>query len=138
MGDILSVEPGKIGLLAAILLVVAVLWVCSFNQLMLASVHPSLADSRGIRVFWQESVFSVAIAVVVTVSHDLGGPADDQFSSGAARGGGAESWPGTCGSIIFFSVVGALAAGVAGLLTSYQVGASPARALPSIWRSFLL
>lgn len=68
IGDILSVEAGKIALLAVILAVVVVLWVCSFNQLMLASVHPALADSRGIKVFWQEAVFSAAIAVVVTVA----------------------------------------------------------------------
>ena len=34
-----------------ILLVVAVLWVCSFNGLMLSAVHPALADSRGWRSF---------------------------------------------------------------------------------------
>ncbi len=68
IGDILSVSPGRIGLLAAILLAVIVLWLCSFNQLMLASVHPALADSRGIRVVWQEALFSCAVAVVVTVS----------------------------------------------------------------------
>ena len=68
IGDILSVEPEKIALLAGILLVVLVLWGLSFNQLMLSAVHPALADSRGVKVFWQETVFSVAIAVVVTVS----------------------------------------------------------------------
>ena len=49
IGDILSVESGKIALLAAILLVVLVLWVCSFNELMLSAIHPALADSRGVR-----------------------------------------------------------------------------------------
>ena len=68
IGDILSVEPEKVALLAGILLVVLVLWGLSFNQLMLSAVHPALADSRGVKVFWQETVFSVAIAVVVTVS----------------------------------------------------------------------
>ena len=47
IGDILSVEPAKIALLAVILLVVVLLWLCSFNQLMLSSIHPALADSRG-------------------------------------------------------------------------------------------
>ena len=68
IGDILSVEPAKIGLLALILLLVVVLWLVSFNQLMLSSIHPALADSRGVKVFWQEALFSVAIAVVVTIS----------------------------------------------------------------------
>ena len=61
-------EPAKIGLLALILLLIVGLWALSFNQLMLSAVHPALADSRGIKVFWQETVFSVAIAVVVTLS----------------------------------------------------------------------
>ena len=68
IGDILSVEPSKIGVLALILLLVVLLWAVSFNQLMLSAVHPALADSRGIQVFWQETVFSMAIAVVVTLS----------------------------------------------------------------------
>ena len=68
IGDILSVEPSKLGVLAVILLLVLILWGLSFNQLMLSAVHPALADSRGVRVFWQETVFSVAIAVVVTLS----------------------------------------------------------------------
>ena len=68
IGDILSVEPAKIGLLAVILLVVILLWLASFNGLMLSSIHPTLADSRGVKVFWQEAIFSMAIAVVVTVS----------------------------------------------------------------------
>ena len=68
IGDILSVEPSRIGLLAVILVLVVLLWLRSFNQLMLASVHPALADSRGVRVFWQEALFSAAVAVVVTVA----------------------------------------------------------------------
>ena len=123
IGDILSVEPGKIALLAAILVVVAVLWVCSFNQLMLSSVHPALADSRGIRVFWQETIFSAAIAVVVTVSMTWVGllvinsllvlPA--AASRNLAR---------NLRQYHLFSVLGALAAGVAGLVTSYYVESS--------------
>ena len=123
IGDILSVEPGKIGLMALILVVVIALWVCSFNQLMLASVHPALADSRGIRVFWQEAIFSGAIAVVVTVSMTWVGllvinsllvlPA--AMSRNLAR---------NMRQYHLFSLVGAIAAGIAGLMTSYYVGTS--------------
>ena len=123
VGDILSVEPGKIGLLAAILLVVVVLWVCSFNQLMLSAVHPALADSRGIRVFWQESLFAAAIAVVVTVSMTWVGllVINSLLVLPAAAG---RNLARNLRQYHLFSVVGALAAGIAGLLTSYQVGAS--------------
>ena len=123
IGDILSVEPGKIALLAVILAVVVGLWICSFNQLMLSSVHPALADSRGIRVFWQEAVFSGAIAVVVTVSMTWVGllvinsllvlPA--AMSRNLAR---------NMRQYHLFSLVGAVAAGIAGLMTSYYVGTS--------------
>lgn len=128
VGDILSVEPGKIGLLAAILLVVAVLWVCSFNQLMLASVHPSLADSRGIRVFWQESVFSVAIAVVVTVSMTWVGllVINSLLVLPAAA---ARNVSRTMFQYHLVSLLGAVLAGIAGLMTSYYVGSSAGAAI---------
>lgn len=123
VGDILSVEPRKIALLAAILMVVVVLWVCAFNQLMLASVHPALADSRGIRVFWQEVVFSAAIAVVVTVSMTWVGLLVINsllvLPAAAARNLARNMREYHC-----FSVLGALVAGVAGLMTSYDLGAS--------------
>ena len=123
IGDILSVEPGKIPLLAGILAVTVVLWVCSFNQLMLASVHPALADSRGIRVFWQETVFSAAIAVVVTVSMTWVGllVINSLLVLPAAA---ARNLARNMRQYHLCSVLGALAAGVAGLLTSYYVEAS--------------
>ena len=68
IGDILSVAPGEIGLLALILLGLLVLWITSFNQMMLSSVHQALADSRGIRVVWKNFLFTAAIAVVVTIT----------------------------------------------------------------------
>ena len=39
IGDILSVSPGEIGLLAVILLLLIILWVTSFNQMMLTAVQ---------------------------------------------------------------------------------------------------
>ncbi|WP_243152376.1 metal ABC transporter permease [Pseudoflavonifractor sp. 524-17] len=123
IGDILSVEPGKIALLALLLLVVAVLWVCSFNQLMLASVHPALADSRGIRVFWQEAVFNAAIAVVVTVSMTWVGLLVIN-SLLVLPGAAGRNVSRNLREYHLFSVLGALAAGVGGLMLSYYLGAS--------------
>ncbi|MCQ4863427.1 metal ABC transporter permease [Pseudoflavonifractor phocaeensis] len=123
IGDILSVEPAKIALLAMILLVVAVLWVCSFNGLMLSAVHPALADSRGVKVFWQEAVFSAAIAVVVTVSMTWVGllVINSLLVLPAAA---ARNLARNQRQYHLFSVLGAVAAGVAGLMTSYYVGTS--------------
>ena len=123
IGDILSVEPAKIGLLALILVLVVLLWAGSFNQLMLSAVHPALADSRGIRVFWQETVFSMAIAVVVTLSMTWVGLLVINsllvLPAAAARNVARNLW-----QYHLFSLVGALAAGIAGLMTSYYIGAS--------------
>lgn len=123
IGDILSVEPEKIGVLALILLLIVVLWALSFNQLMLSAVHPALADSRGIKVFWQETIFSVAIAVVVTLSMTWVGLLVINsllvLPAAAARNLARNLW-----QYHLLSLAGAVVAGVAGLMTSYQFGPS--------------
>lgn len=68
IGDILSITPAQIGQLLALLLAVAVFWLLCFNQLMLIGLNPSLAQSRGVRVWLLEALFSLVVAVVVTVS----------------------------------------------------------------------
>ncbi len=123
IGDILSVEPGKIALLACILLAAAALWVCCFNQLMLSSVHPALANSRGIGVFWQEAVFSAAIAVVVTVSMTWVGLLVIN-SLLVLPGAAARNLARNMRQYHLLSVLGAIAAGIGGLMTSYYIGAS--------------
>ena len=123
IGDVLSVDPVMIGVLALILLLVVVLWAASFNQLMLSAVHPALADSRGVKVFWQETVFSVAIAVVVTLSMTWVGLLVINsllvLPAAAARNIARNMW-----QYHLFSLVGAVIAGIAGLMTSYYLGPS--------------
>ena len=68
IGDILSVTGGEIGLLAIVLLAVLVFWVLYSNRLTLTAIHPQLASSRGIPVKLSNTIFTVAIAVVVTLS----------------------------------------------------------------------
>lgn len=128
IGDILSVEPAKVGLLALILLAVAGLWLVSFNQLMLSAVHPALADSRGVRVFWQETVFSVAIAVVVTLSMTWVGLLVIN-SLLVLPGAAARNVARNMRQYHLFSLLGAVFAGIAGLMTSYYVGGSAGAAI---------
>jgi len=135
IGDILSVEPAKIGVLALILLLILALWLMSFNQLMLSAVHPALADSRGVRVFWQETVFSVAIAVVVTLSMTWVGLLVIN-SLLVLPGAAARNVARNMGQYHLFSLLGAVIAGVAGLMTSYYLGASAGAAITlylAIW-----
>ena len=68
IGDILSVTPGEIGALALVLLAVAALWVLCSNQLILTAIHPQLASSRGVATKRNETLFTVAIAIVVTLA----------------------------------------------------------------------
>ena len=123
IGDILSVEPAKIGLLALILLGTVVFWALSFNPLMLSAIHPALADSRGIRVFWQETLFSVVIAVMVTLSRTWVGllVINSLLVLPAAA---ARNVAKNMAQYHLFSVLGAMLAGVAGLMTSYYLGPS--------------
>ena len=123
IGDILSVAPGEIGLLALILLGVVILWVTSFNPMMLSSVHQALADSRGIRVVWKNFLFTAAIAVVVTITMTWVGLLVINallVLPGAAARNVARNLP----QYHLVSVVGGLVCGIGGLLGSYYLGAS--------------
>lgn len=128
IGDILSVEPGKVALLGGILAVVLVLWVCAYNTLLLSALHPALAGSRGIRIFWQEAVLNAAIAVVVTLSMSWVGllVINSLLVLPAAA---ARSLARNVRQYHLFSVSGALVCGVAGLMTSYYLGGSTGAAV---------
>ena len=123
IGDILSVQPAKIALLAVILVLVVILWLLSFNRLLLSSVHPALADSRGVRVFWLEALFSAAVAVVVTVSMTWVGllVINSLLVLPAAA---ARNLARNVRQYHLFSVLLALVCGVAGLMLSYYIGSS--------------
>ncbi len=123
IGDILSVEPGKIGLLAAILLLLVVLWIFSLNKLMLSAIHPALADSRGIDLFWQELLFTSAIAVVVTLSMTWVGLLVIN-SLLVLPGAAARNLARNMREYHLISLLGAILSGVAGLMTSYYAGSS--------------
>ena len=123
IGDILSVETGKIGLLACILLLMVALWIYSFNHLMLAAVHPALADSRGIKVFWQEALFCAAVAVVVTVSMTWVGLLVIN-SLLVLPGAAGRNVARNLRQYHLCAILGALVCGVAGLMTSYYLGSS--------------
>ena len=68
IGDVLSVTPAEIGVLAIVLLCVAVFWIVFGNRLVLVSIHAPLASSRGLKVKTTQTLFTVCIAVVVTLA----------------------------------------------------------------------
>ena len=68
IGDILSVTSGEIGMLALVLAAVLIFWLVCANRLTLTAIHPQLSSSRGIPTGLTQTIFTVAIAVVVTLA----------------------------------------------------------------------
>jgi len=73
IGDILAVTPQQLAILGILLAVVLAYWVVAANGLVLVSISPSLARSRGMSSFLIETSFAVLLAVVVTFSIRLVG-----------------------------------------------------------------
>ena len=123
IGDILSVTPGEIGLLAIVLALVVLLWVLSSNRLVLTAVHPQLASSRGIPVRGYETLFTVSIAVVVTLAMSWVGlmVINSLLVLPAAA---ARNIARNLREYHLFSVLGALLSGILGLVTSFYLGCS--------------
>ncbi len=123
MGDSLSVAAARIGLLALILLAVVVLWVTSLNRLTLSAVHPALANSRGVNLFVVDALLNCTVAVVVTLSMTWIGLLVINsllILPGAAARNVARSMK----QYTLFSLLGAVIAGIAGLMLSYYIGSS--------------
>ena len=128
IGDILSITSTEIGLLALVLLAVAVFWVLSSNRMALTAIHPELASSRGIPVGLSQTVFTVAIAVTVTLTISSVGllilnsllvlPA-------ASARNVAKNWK----QYHLFSILFALFSGIGGLTVSYYLGNSAGAAI---------
>ncbi|MBC8534508.1 metal ABC transporter permease [Yeguia hominis] len=68
IGDILTVQPEEIALLAILLLVIVLIWGRFYNKLLLTSLNPDMASGKGIRVRLIEKSFVIIVAVLVTVS----------------------------------------------------------------------
>ena len=131
IGDILSVTPGEIGLLALVLLAVLIFWVLCANRLTLTAIHPQLASSRGIPVGLSQTLFTVAIAVVVTLSISSVGllilNSLMVLPGASARNISKNLW-----QYHGFSVLFALIAGIGGLTVSYYSGCSAGAAISLI------
>ena len=131
IGDILSVTPGEIGLLALVLTAVLIFWVLCANRLTLTAIHPQLASSRGIPVGLSQTLFTVAIAVVVTLSIPSVGLLILN-SLMVLPGASARNVSKNLRQYHGFSVLFALLAGIGGLTVSYYLGCSAGAAISLI------
>lgn len=68
VGDVLAVTPDDLLWLLLALIAGVILWAIMYNQLLLGSINPSLARTRGVRVQLVECAFVVLVAVAVMLS----------------------------------------------------------------------
>lgn len=128
IGDILSVTPGQIGMLALVLAGVLLFWCLCANRLTLTAIHPQLASSRGIPVGLSQTLFVVAIAVVVTLSISSVGLLILN-SLLVLPGAAARNVARNLKQYHLISVLFSLAAGIGGLTLSYYLGCSAGAAV---------
>ena len=131
IGDILSVTPAEIGLLSIVLALVILFWILCANRLTLTAIHPQLASSRGIPVALSQTLFTVAIAVVVTLSISSVGLLilNSLLVLPAAS---ARNISRNLRQYHVYSVGFALLAGIGGLTVSYYLGSSAGAAISLI------
>lgn len=118
IGDLLSISTDEIKLIFVVAGLFIGYWYYSFNALLLFSIHPSLARSRGINVRRMEMAFVLALAVIVTISIQwvgimiinsllvLPAAASRNFSANARQ-------------YHFWAVIISLVSGIAGLILSF-------------------
>ena len=135
IGDILSVTPAQIGSLAITLVMILIFWIISANRLTLTAIHPQLASSRGIPVGLSQTIFTVAIAVVVTLTISSVGLLILKslliLPAAAARNVSKN-----LKQYHLFSILFALIAGIGGLVVSYYLGSSAGAAI-SLWLAMI-
>jgi len=68
IGDILSISPDDLMALAVVFMLVVAAWCLIFNRLLILSINPSFARSRGIHSLLVESLFASLLAIVVSIS----------------------------------------------------------------------
>ena len=128
IGDILSVTPVEIGLLAFVLVAVIVFWLIMSNRMTLSSVYPQLASSRGISNGITQTLFTTAVAIVVTLSISWVGLLILN-SLLVLPGASARNVAKNLRQYHLFSVIFTLLACIIGLFVSYYLGSSAGAAI---------
>ncbi len=128
IGDVLSITPAQLGMLALALIGIAIFWMAFSNKLTLCTIHPQLAASRGISVEWIRGFFTAAIAVIVTLAMSWVGLMIIN-SLLVLPGAAARNLAKNLRQYHGLSIVFSLFAGIIGLVLSYGLGASAGAAI---------
>lgn len=68
IGDLLSIAPKDLIMLMVSFIAVVLIWIIWFNKFLLVSINQTFARSRGINVKFFEYVFTLLVAIIVTIS----------------------------------------------------------------------
>lgn len=137
IGDILSVSPVELLMLGVVLFFVVIFWIMYSNRLTLCTIYPDLASSRGINVTATNTVFTVSIAVIVTLSISWVGLLllnSLLVLPGAASRNIAKNLR----QYHLFSVLFSFIAGISGLFVSYYLGSSAGAAICLVLALFFM
>ena len=118
IGDLLSISQEDIFMILAVFSVIIFLWFFIFNKILIVSINPSLAASRGIDTLTSEMLFSAALAIVVSISIQWVGLLiiNSMLVLPAAA---ARNVSNNVRQYHLFSIFIALLSGIAGLIMSY-------------------
>jgi len=123
IGDLLSISKTDLLILPIIFIIVIIIWSVAFNKLLLVSVNQLLARSRGINVDFYEYLFTIIVAVVVTISIQWVGVLiiSSMLVLPAAA---ARNISSNIRQYHVYSISIALISGVTGLILSYFLGSA--------------
>ena len=68
IGDLLSISNNDIFMLIISFIAVLLIWFTCFNKFLLVSINRTFARSRGVNVKFYEYIFTILVAVIVTIS----------------------------------------------------------------------
>ena len=128
IGDILAVTPQDVLYLLIALVVGVGIWMLLYNGLLLTSINPSLARSRGVNTRLYEIAFSILVAVAVMLAIRWVGVMliNALLILPAAS---ARNISRNARSHALFSVLFALVSGLAGLFSAYSWNTSAGAAI---------
>jgi len=123
IGDLLSITPKDLTILVFVFIIVLILWGKIFNKLLLVSINHSFARSKGINVRLYEYMFTIIVAVVVTISIQWVGVLiiSSMLVLPAAA---ARNIACNVRQYTIYSILIALVSGISGLIISYFLGSA--------------
>ena len=68
IGDLLSISNNDIFMLIISFIAVLLIWFTCFNKFLLVSINHTFARSRGVTVKFYEYIFTILVAIIVTIS----------------------------------------------------------------------